>query len=405
MRERKGLRRILLSSLLISSTAWAGFSDYYKNTLIGGRAGTMGGAYVAISDDATGTFYNPAGMSFAPSNSLSGSAKLLSFSSITYENAIGGENWNRESNNFLPSFFGMVKKSKNLSYGLSFILQDAYIEHQDQTFKNITNVANPIDIYLQNYHVDDQTNLYGGGFAYAFNPDFSMGLNLHLHQRTLRSYLHYAIEYNDGDDEMSFSNTSIQELGIRLKPGVLIQLTHKLSMGVTFGKTFILSSENERQLDFKTKGSINNELETVSSTTTRNTPNEFSLGLAYFFSPSLVFSGDFDIFLPTDNDDVTVVNISMGMEYYVSQTKSLRMGVYTNNTNNKPVSSQTSLNDNVNLLGFTTGMSFFEKSNSLTFGIAYSFGSGEAQIYEGVSTATPMSVVNLSAILSSTYGF
>ena len=31
---------------------------HYKNMLIGERAATMGGSYVAISDDSTGCYYN-----------------------------------------------------------------------------------------------------------------------------------------------------------------------------------------------------------------------------------------------------------------------------------------------------------------------------------------------------------
>ncbi len=38
---------------------------HYTNLLIGDRASGMGGAYTAVSDDATGLYYNPAGIAYA----------------------------------------------------------------------------------------------------------------------------------------------------------------------------------------------------------------------------------------------------------------------------------------------------------------------------------------------------
>jgi len=56
----------LYLSLLIfigfSTTSLYADDAHYKNMLIGERAATMGGSYVAISDDSTGCYYNPAGI-------------------------------------------------------------------------------------------------------------------------------------------------------------------------------------------------------------------------------------------------------------------------------------------------------------------------------------------------------
>ncbi|MCB1192426.1 MAG: hypothetical protein H7A23_10390 [Leptospiraceae bacterium] len=52
------------------------FADSYHNiqSFIGEKAAAMGGAFTAISDDPSGAYYNPAGISFAYNNYVSISA-------------------------------------------------------------------------------------------------------------------------------------------------------------------------------------------------------------------------------------------------------------------------------------------------------------------------------------------
>jgi len=51
------------TTAILFVSAWV-FADefHYNNLLIGDRASGMGGAYTAISDDASGMYYNPAGI-------------------------------------------------------------------------------------------------------------------------------------------------------------------------------------------------------------------------------------------------------------------------------------------------------------------------------------------------------
>ena len=80
--------------------------DHYKNMLIGERAATMGGSYVAISDDSTGCYYNPAGIAYAVGDSLSGSGNMLHKMKTVYSKAIGTEDWVRESEALVPNYLG-----------------------------------------------------------------------------------------------------------------------------------------------------------------------------------------------------------------------------------------------------------------------------------------------------------
>ena len=45
--------------------------NHYQNFLVGERAASIGGAYTALSDDASGAYYNPAGLAQLKATSAS----------------------------------------------------------------------------------------------------------------------------------------------------------------------------------------------------------------------------------------------------------------------------------------------------------------------------------------------
>jgi long-chain fatty acid transport protein len=96
----------------------------------------MGGTYVAISDDSTGCYYNPAGIAYAVGDSLSGSGNMLHKMKTVYSEAIGTEDWVRESEALVPNYFGVLKNYKSYSFCFSYVVPEAFIEHQDIVFDN-----------------------------------------------------------------------------------------------------------------------------------------------------------------------------------------------------------------------------------------------------------------------------
>src|SRR5262249_40837108 len=61
----------------------------YRPYLIGGRAGGMGGAFTALSDDPSGPFYNPAGIALVKRSQLSLSGSLFGVVSESTKDALG----------------------------------------------------------------------------------------------------------------------------------------------------------------------------------------------------------------------------------------------------------------------------------------------------------------------------
>ena len=70
------MRTFLLLLTLGFLMDYAVYADqyHYHNIILGDRAMGLGGAFVGVSDDASGVYYNPAGLGFALSNDISGSA-------------------------------------------------------------------------------------------------------------------------------------------------------------------------------------------------------------------------------------------------------------------------------------------------------------------------------------------
>jgi long-subunit fatty acid transport protein len=94
---------------------------HYNNILIGDRASGMGGAYTAISDDASGMFYNPAGIVYISDRNFSASVNAYSAQYKTYDNVIGGQPFKRQSNALLANYFGIVKSVGDMKIG--FLMQ------------------------------------------------------------------------------------------------------------------------------------------------------------------------------------------------------------------------------------------------------------------------------------------
>jgi long-subunit fatty acid transport protein len=76
MKSYRGTNFLLLVALFVTGYAIAD-DFHYNNVLIGNRAAGLAGAYTAISDDATGLFYNPAGIVFSDTLQLSASANAV----------------------------------------------------------------------------------------------------------------------------------------------------------------------------------------------------------------------------------------------------------------------------------------------------------------------------------------
>lgn len=207
-----GLGRII-GAVCIASYSTVVLADqfHYRNFLIGDRAVGLGGAYAGVSDDASGAFYNPAGLAFALSNDVSGSANAIYTREVIYKETINDRDFKESSGGSSPTFFGGLQKLDNLLKGLVFAFgiyvldsdqkdQDDIIENEElgpqrpcpvigQDGQPILNPdgseqlgPTPPNFFLDRFHrtVNQQatTQMFAVAVGYRLHPRLSIGAGL-----------------------------------------------------------------------------------------------------------------------------------------------------------------------------------------------------------------------------------
>ena len=405
-----------LSGVKISSTifclclflASAAFADdyHYVNTLVGNRSPGLGGAYTAVSDGPAGCYYNPAGIAFAPRTSLSASANALATSKKTYKGPLLLEDgnrvdWEQDSFDLLPNFFGIVLKFGSGTVGFSYAVPDSIQRRQRQIFHDILSGSGKIDTYTININDSDKTYLFGPSYAYAFSDSFSVGATLYGYYRDREIIRNHLLQYENGQQYLSNCYETKIEWAYKPILGTIWEPLDKLALGLSLSKTYAASSDYEKQTITNSTSAIT--LETLSSSEKDKFPLTISLGAAYFASPRLLLSGDIRYYEEI-SDRPAVYNLSLGTEYYFTDTLALRAGFFTDMANTPELSS-TSVNqpEHVDIYGISLSFSLFRRMSSITLGILYGFGKGQSQIIQNSSTMYDVEIQNLALYLSASY--
>jgi long-chain fatty acid transport protein len=390
-----------------SFSAVSGADEYhYNNILVGDRASGMGGAYTAVSDDANGVYYNPAGIAYATGKNLSASVNAYSVSSRTYKGVIDGQDWTRTSSTLLPNFFGIIQPIGKFKVGFSYAVPDSNQEDQDQIF------------YLNNYTVKDlsgnvvtwgatnktinfnnynNTTLFGPTIASQLADNFSVGATIYIHKRSTEAILNQTLQSIDKKNFV-WNNAYIEsdEWGARPIVGIMWAPIEKLSLGVTVAKTFIIDSKfmsNETKSNSETPGLLNISNETLGTISEkRKYPYQITAGVAFFPNSSLLLSGDlsyssaveYEINKFNRSDKMkynAVINGALGAEYFLNKSWAVRGGLYTDFANTPEVRSDSAGQlSHIDQYGGSLTLSHFTKNTSITCGGSYKYGDGKSQI-------------------------
>jgi len=395
---------------------------HYNDIIVGDRAAGLAGAYVAISDDPAGLFYNPAGIAYAPSSKLSASMNAYHTTRSNYKNvfakASGDKDWVRESNVFMPNFFGIVQSLGPGVFGFSYAVTDAILEDQDQTFENINDSINQFTI---NFNNQDTTYNIGPSYAVTINDRFSVGLTLYGFFRHREKILNQIFDFKDEVDannnvvkvhQWENSYDEIEESGIKPIIGFMWTPATKISLGLTLSKTVLFSSRFFFQRTCATKrsesqlGCEQNNLvsEKYRDSSKRKFPWTVGLGATYFASDRVLLTSSMWLYEKQNQATKTLWNVAVGMEWYINEKFALRTGVYTNYANTpKVVSNRNSQLEHVDLLGGSISFSSFSRTTSLTLGANYSIGRGKAQVIDNNPAVQTLDATSLTVFLSSSY--
>ena len=130
-----------------------------------------------------------------------------------------------------------------------------------------------------------------------------------------------------------------------------------------------------------------------------------SLGVAYFASPRLLFSGDITYYQEVSDKEATY-NISLGTEYYFSERFAGRAGLFTDMANTPSLSSnQTDQQEHVDIYGVSLSITSYQKRSGITLGMMYSWGKGDAQVVANSTAIQDVEIENIVAYLSASYSY
>jgi hypothetical protein len=308
MKRQEGIRFIFFLSisflLFYQETSFAD-EYHYVNSLVGERASGLGGAYTAVSDDPSGCYYNPAGIVFAQGRRLSISVNAYNVSTKTYKDALHkttgeGEDWELKSSQLLPNFFGVIHQLGPGKIGFSYAVVDSYLRDQEQVFYNIRYAISD-DVYINRYvlNIDDEDKVYNLGPSYGIKlrDNLSTGITLYLHYRDGKIIRNHLLNLSNGEFDWENYYLSWTEYGIRPVIGFMWEPFDKVSLGITFSRTFIFDSETRVQATKRGPGSLGygvNDVDfnVIKSSEKRKFPYVTTAGIAYFPSPSLLLSAD-----------------------------------------------------------------------------------------------------------------
>jgi long-chain fatty acid transport protein len=410
------MRTSLLSTVIVLLfCAMASADDeHYVNNLIGDRATGMGGAYTAVSDDATGLFYNPAGIVYANGKNLSASVNAYSSVTKKYQGAIAGQDWKRESFTFLPNYFGVVQPLGKFTVGFSYAVPDSSSEDQDQTF---TDVGGPSFTYTINFNNEDKTYAIGPSIAAEIGRDLAAGLTLYVHYRSLQLISNTVAADNTVVPlvyELRNTYLEADELGLRPVLGFMWSPV-KWYRSDSLSKKFIIDSDadpgdlfDERaRCAARPGGYVRAE---YSSDAKRKYPMGMVLGAAYFASDRLLLSADVSYHEQIHDEAFTdrkkIVNVALGTEYYVTPTWVFRGGLYTDFASTLKIDpAESGQPEHIDLYSASLSVTRFTRSSSITLGGSYGIGTGSAQLKSGSPEIQKAEETAWTVFLSSSYKY
>ena len=378
---------------------------HYVNQVVGHRALGMGGAYTAISDDPSGLFYNPAGIVYAATNNVSASVNTYQVQHLTYPDALGSADWERNSVQLLPNFFGVVQPLGKFRVGFSSSVPDSVNENQDQQFNNIS-----VDKFIINLNNIDTTYNVGPSIAMNLSPNLSLGLNLHYHFRSAESNVNQFI-YDNSQVEWVNRYLETVEHGVRPKLGLMWTPVDKISIGVTADTTFVIKSDTKFQRAVCETAvavdgcSVFDNPDIIEATTIRPYPLQFRTALAYFASNTLLLSGEFIYNTATNGESFftarkQTIDWALGTEWYWSPKYALRAGYYTSHAN----TDKTGQDPHVNHWGTTFGVSRFNRGSEVSVGGLYETGEGTTKLFSNLPSI-PTNMAGFSLFISTSYSY
>ncbi len=438
--------QISLLTLSILTTQNAQADPYhYRDIIVGDRSAGLAGAYTAISDDASGLYYNPAGVVYASQPKISGSVNAYNYKSTEYSDInSSGHTWTRTSKGMVANYFGVVQPLDTKSaVGFSIAIPNYELEDQSDDFHNFTGssgtflkqgatnyTVSKVNDQLIDYNNEDSTTLAGVSYSHVMSDTLSIGVTLYgyMRKQELTNWQYTKATLNDGSSNHIYEDTLYQkiqteEFGLQPRLGIMWSPVPKWSVGLMMQTTTILSQSPEERYQYSqhlcdangqnckvinvSNSTIQNnnlsELPTLKAQKDNDLPFETNLGIAYFKNDETLYSFDFSYDTSTNIYEPTW-NIAMGAEHFLNATWAVRGGLYTNNANTSATKKQ-GMADHVDMIGGAISLSRYTKSSNITLGMNLYNGSGNGDLNDATAKVQKITVTGANLFISTSASF
>jgi len=284
----------------------AGFSlpalaDLYnhKIVLIGDKAAALGGAFSGLADDATATYYNPAGLTQIKNIKLNVSAQVVQYQ----KQQIGiapGTVIPYNSFNFSPTITAFSQRMGKWAYGFSIVTPQNDLFTGEQNIQGayrdtVSNERcydlpeNPKPCYTKlnlSYYEVPKVTLIGPSAAMKFSDNISLGMTLYgiyFTELEKTSFGGWQANFIDGDTaRMSrfFENNvtrSVNQTGLGMTSmfGILVRMNQGFSFGVNAspGSLVWINRAEEQRVEYLDNDSLASSSQTSIIKTTANIYN------------------------------------------------------------------------------------------------------------------------------------
>jgi len=361
---------------LVSASAGAD-QFHYNNVVLGERAVGLGGAFTAVADDASGAHYNPAGLAFALSNDISGSANAIYNKKIVYKDAFAGEDFTENAGGTFAPFFGILQKMDKQVPGLvaafAYYTTDTELKDQNDFFKDkvrserlrldrlhrtVQQRAATTHLALAAGYRMTSTIALGGGLTYTQVSELTQEYQ-DVQQSTLGDPAGALAGQTVRRDVLARNLRESLEAGaIEPTIGVQMALGSSFSIGAMVRKGFYTSQKLTRdientQLQFGSSNAAQPVSDATPAVSQRSVaeskfdkplgsmPAMARFGAAWFASTRFLWT--FDVIYHEGSSGAEkigaqamygrdpVLNFATGAEYFMVPSVPLRLGLFTNN--------------------------------------------------------------------------
>jgi len=363
---KKELILILLSAAVLSAAPLSAEFFNQRNIIPGERAALLGGAYTALSEDVTGTYYNPAGIAFIDQFAVSTNANLYSFRKMKRVDE-SGFTLDTDNIDMSPTFFGFNISLKPVNIAFSIYQTDNYV------FSDI--FASATDVYK--FEIDTKSYLIGPSIAFKITDSLAVGVSAFIRHYTGKGTFYWGSGVGFQECEQKYD-------GIIPGVGLKYNITDSLKIGASYFAQSIDLHGTTTYTYYDNSGSTQ---VTGNTSCKMSSPHKFSFGLAYDVKKKYTISVDGIYYMAMDYSQPHAMmdiatpdsrykedahyDISVGGEYFLNDTFSLRMGFFTN-TSGAP---EEKLSEKLNLYGGSFGLGFYTGEVSSGIGFSGMYGS------------------------------